>query len=307
MVADLSKLGNGILWLAGTNTYHGTTQVSSGVLEVQTSAALGPGMEGVVVRSQAHLGLYGTLTFNLPLFLDDLAIVEAPNGSTTWNGPIILTGGEATVYTVTGTTLTVNGPLLEASSASLTKDGPGTLILNGSSSLRRSLVVRDGTAVCNSQLFPTAVSVGGTSPSQTARLTGVGWLYGAVTINQYGTLQPGTPGGGILNTFNQVTLAAGSTYVAALGMLAGNRPSAGQLLVGYQVDLGGATLTLNVSGAIPLNTPLTIINKTSAGTVTGTFAGLDEGALFTDPISKFQFRITYRGGDGNDVQLTRVA
>lgn len=307
VVADLTKLGGGVLWLAGTNTYHGTTQVSSGWLEVQTSAALGPGMEGVVVRSLAHLGLYGTLTLNMPLFLEDRATIEAPNGSTTWNGPIILMGGEATVYTVSGTTLTVNGPLLETSGAYLYKDGPGTLILNGSCSLRRSLVVRGGTAVCNSEMVPTAVSVGGTSPSQTARLTGVGWLYGAVTINQYGTLQPGTPDGLILNTFNQVTLAAGSTYVAALGMLPGNRPSAGQLLVGYQIDLGGATLKLNVSGNIPLNTPLTIISKTSDGRVTGTFAGLDEGALFTDPISKFQFRITYRGGDGNDVQLTRVA
>ena len=47
-----------------------------------------------------------------------------------------------------------------------------------------------------------------------------------------------------------------------------------------------------------------VINKTSAGAVQGTFKNLPEGATFM--AQGFPFRISYVGGDGNDVVLTQA-
>jgi len=55
---------------------------------------------------------------------------------------------------------------------------------------------------------------------------------------------------------------------------------------------------------------LTLIHKTSAGAIKDTFAGLAEGATFpvvVDPKTTFWFKITYKGGDGNDVVVTRLS
>ena len=46
----------------------------------------------------------------------------------------------------------------------------------------------------------------------------------------------------------------------------------------------------------------TIIDNQSKNAVTGTFSGLAEGATFSQ--NGFVFRISYVGGDGNDVTLT---
>jgi hypothetical protein len=49
----------------------------------------------------------------------------------------------------------------------------------------------------------------------------------------------------------------------------------------------------------------TIIHSISANPIRGTFAGLPEGGTFT--VDGFTFQITYKGGTGNDVVVTRVA
>jgi hypothetical protein len=45
-----------------------------------------------------------------------------------------------------------------------------------------------------------------------------------------------------------------------------------------------------------------IVNNDGSDAVTGTFAGLTEGATFA--VGDGQFRISYVGGDGNDIELT---
>lgn len=68
------------------------------------------------------------------------------------------------------------------------------------------------------------------------------------------------------------------------------------------VNLGGATLDL-VLGYVPaFGQSFTIIDNATATPVTNTFAGRDEGEVFTD--GGVMFQITYQGGDGNDVVLT---
>ena len=47
-----------------------------------------------------------------------------------------------------------------------------------------------------------------------------------------------------------------------------------------------------------------IVNNDGTDAVTGTFAGLAEGATLS--LAGKPFRITYAGGDGNDVELIRL-
>ena len=53
-----------------------------------------------------------------------------------------------------------------------------------------------------------------------------------------------------------------------------------------------------------LGTTFTIINNEGGSAVSGTFAGLAEGAVFA--AGGQLYKISYVGGDGNDVTLTSV-
>ncbi|REK12709.1 MAG: hypothetical protein DWQ37_10785, partial [Planctomycetota bacterium] len=80
---------------------------------------------------------------------------------------------------------------------------------------------------------------------------------------------------------------------------------AGQLDVTGTVNLGGATLdgSLSAGFAATVGEEFTIVNNDGADAVVGTFAGLSEGASLS--IGGANFTISYMGGDGNDVVLTR--
>ena len=71
----------------------------------------------------------------------------------------------------------------------------------------------------------------------------------------------------------------------------------------------GASLTVNLSYAPLAGQKLTVVNNTGAGPVTGTFTGLAEGAEVTATYNgdTFKFKISYVGGTGNDVVLTRTS
>jgi hypothetical protein len=88
-----------------------------------------------------------------------------------------------------------------------------------------------------------------------------------------------------------------------------------EIKVSGSVDLGNASLIVNLYPQ-PLNgRQFVLINNEGTDPVSGTFAGLPEGALLRPagnpysgfaPGSNVQFRISYQGGDGNDVVLTTV-
>ena len=127
-----------------------------------------------------------------------------------------------------------------------------------------------------------------------------------LTIGAGANLSPGASTG-IITSNGDITLAPTSTFTAEL-----NGNTAG---TGYD--------QLNVLGAVTLNQPvlaatlgydpangdaLTIINNDGTDAVTGSFAGLPQGAPLplTNPGTgnTFVFIVSYTGGDGNDVVLT---
>jgi T5SS/PEP-CTERM-associated repeat protein len=78
--------------------------------------------------------------------------------------------------------------------------------------------------------------------------------------------------------------------------------AADRIVVAGTVDITGATLDFDLSPATAdawktLNDPQTIVDKTSAGAVTGTFATVSNNLLFLDAA------LDYAGGNGNDITL----
>ena len=136
-----------------------------------------------------------------------------------------------------------------------------------------------------------------------------GTLAGGALTLQGGTLLGGgsaaalTATGGLLRwgdaslTFDgDFTLQSGATLQARF-----NGSGFAPLSVDGAVALGDSALTMNVAGQIPGR--FTLIDNDGSDAVTGTFRGLAEGAVL--PIGGENFRISYAGGDGNDVALTR--
>jgi hypothetical protein len=71
------------------------------------------------------------------------------------------------------------------------------------------------------------------------------------------------------------------------------------------IDLGGSTLSLTLGFTPQVGDSFTLLSTGDPSSVTGTFAGLDEGATFTQ--DGLTFQITYQGGlGGNSVVLTRL-
>jgi len=105
-------------------------------------------------------------------------------------------------------------------------------------------------------------------------------------------------------------LADDHTFHAEIG---GTTPGAGdghydQLAVTGSVTIGsGVSLGLAAWGgfAPSLGQRFTIVDNKGSEAVVGTFMGLDEGALIDEFLGvDWSARISYRGGDGNDVVLT---
>lgn len=124
------------------------------------------------------------------------------------------------------------------------------------------------------------------------------------TIEDQGHLAPGNSPG-CLSTGN-LTLSSGSTLDEDLG---GTTACSGydQVKVTGTVTIPSATLNpILYGGFVPtVGNTFTIINNDGVDPVVGTFNGLIEAATLT--VNGVTYKISYLGGDGNDVTLTVVA
>jgi len=107
---------------------------------------------------------------------------------------------------------------------------------------------------------------------------------------------------GALTVAGGMVLSDSATFSATL-----NGTDAGcysHVTAGGPVDLGGSTLNLTLGFTPEMGDSFALVTS-EAGPITGTFAGLAEGATFTQ--NGMLFQITYQGGpNGNSVVLTRV-
>lgn len=231
-----------------------------------------------------------TMTFNNLVNFSGVAnsTINASFGGLTFantvafpTGTLTVTGGFPTSFTnISGT-------------GALTKSGAGMLILSGTNAYFGTTTVSAGTLLVNGSQPQSPVSV-----SSGATLGGSGRLG---NISSSGIVAPGgNPG---ILTSSNVTFNASATFAVELnGTVVGNAYD--QLNVLGTVELGRSTLSVTV-GFIPvIGNTFTIIDNDGGDAVSGAFAGLAQGALLTNGPSIFQ--ISYTGGTGNDVVLTRV-
>lgn len=126
-------------------------------------------------------------------------------------------------------------------------------------------------------------------------------------------------------TIQEGTLVLGGNLSSALSVesgalsLSGNRSIAGAFtLESGGVYMGQPNITLSVSGNVTVTGDLAInaspgiaagtswilLQKTTAGVISGNFSGKPHGSLFVD--SGYLWSISYSGGDGNDIVVTTV-
>ncbi|HKS24311.1 MAG TPA: Ig-like domain repeat protein, partial [Thermoanaerobaculia bacterium] len=237
----------------------------------------------------ANSGFTASLTCSAPLKLGS-SIRFGPGQSTVFSGAIDMTGK---TLTVAGYDAHFRGPI--SGSGAIVATGPG-LTLEGSGSF--------------SGPVSGIVNIVGSYPNATAngaRTSGEGTL-GAVTA---GTISAGTwtpsndsDAGGPPHqaaTLHTGALSLSSKLIADIDAAAGVYD---QVKVTGSVSLAGTLQLFFITQPSP-GQSWTLIDNDGTDAVNGTFSGLPEGATLNNGYgTKQTLRITYKGGDGNDVVLS---
>jgi len=250
----------------------------------------GPGGGGAALGGAVFVATGGGLTIDDSTF-DGTYAVTAGVAGTGGGGPEIATAGQAhgaLGFLMAGTTTTVNVTtgfnLITseiAGSGALTKTGAGTLALVGTNTYTGTTTVNEGWFI------------------------GEGSLAGPIIVNSGGVLSPGGDAFATLDSGN-LTINAGGGLRGLFADVLGTIRYV-QLRVTGTVTLNGTLSFIDLGP--PATTPaagqtLVVIDNDGSDPVTGTFAGLLEGATFT--LGSVSARITYHGGDGNDVVIAIV-
>lgn len=284
-----------LLAIGQINNASSVTVNADGLLEVTAGGGenLGP---LTINDGHASVGGTGLLTTGLTM-----------TGGLIDGGSTFFLGGDATATAVAaGSPATITAPTTLQGGARTfnVTNGPGNLDLVLTGNVTTGSIIKDGSGVMivdgNASTVPFTHNqgvLGGTGS--------LGSLTSATGANK--RVEPGTNDPGTLATGN-LAWNASTTYET---QLRGGSPGDGagfhdQISVTGTVSLGGAALDANLGAFSPTGgQQFVIIANDGADAVTGTFAGLAEGATLT--IGGVQFRITYAGGTGNDVVLTANA
>ena len=224
-------------------------------------------------------------------------------GSGTVSLPITIPG-DIVLDAGSGCTLTVSGAI--DGDGGVTTGGLGEIVLSGNDSYTGMTSV-GGYLIVNGTLSGTSqVSLLPGIPSPGA-VGGDGTITNDVQLGYNCYILPGQGSStGILSTGNLTFTDSGSLAFKLNGTTVGTEYD--QLNVTGMVTLGSNMSHLEVipQGFVPAHgTQFTIIKNNGGSPISGTFAGLPEGATFVINITTFQ--ISYVGGSGQDVVLTVIS
>ncbi|WP_158085257.1 LamG-like jellyroll fold domain-containing protein [Niastella vici] len=181
------------------------------------------------------------------------------------------------------------------------KVGTGTLLFTGNHTYGGTTTIKNGTFLLlnsstngafASPIIDSSGTFGGTGLSQAAATIGTG-----SAANAY--LAPGDGGIGTL-TVAGLTMNSNATYnleVSTKKGTADKMKASGVSLVGNPV----LSVTDIDTGALALGTNFTILENTGANAISGAFKNMPEMSIVK--LGSYDLRITYKGGDGNDVVL----
>lgn len=286
---NFTKTGAGTLALSAANTYTGLTVVSAGALRAQNNAALGLTNGGTIVNSGAALELEGGITLAEPLTLGGTGIsaggaLRNISGNNT-NSGIITLGANTRINSDAGTLallgdvqasganrtlvlggagdIVVDGKIGTGGGAditSVTKDGLGTVTLNGANDHTGNTVIREGTLKLGADnvLPENSTYVANLTGSfSTLDIAGRTDAIGALILGQNPTADGSTNtvidsgGGGLLRLGGNVTYdASGGDFTNAGSVISANLDLNDATRVFSVEDSALATDDLLVSGTI---------------------------------------------------------
>ena len=309
-VGDISPVANDDLIFPATSaqfmTTHNFTGTTFNSFTFEGGAYTVDGSFFSPISTRRLSVVSGAQTINVPLNTNGTAVFNAGQGSiTTLLSLSIAAGG----LTIDGEGSFGIGAI--GGSGAITKNGLGaslitTTLLGYSSAIN----MNNGIFVVDANIPNSTVTINSpTTSGGTLGFSGFGGTgsVGNVTVTQgaisAGTLQNPT---GILNTKN-LTFTANGNYAVKIG---GTTPGANghdQLNVTGTVTLANARLAPipwnNFRPAVGDN--FVILRNDGTDAIGGTFLNAPEGAIFGGALNT-AFRITYQGGDGNDIAITRV-
>lgn len=274
----------------------------------------------------------GTLTFNgggATQGYCDLGYSIITYATSTLNGTINLSGGDIGYSIAYGKTLTVSGAIngtnaklfghansagtfinSAANNNSATPGGSQTVAMKVLDPVTDSQPTASLMVNANETVVFTGVRQYVTVEPK-AVLKGTGTVVDNLTVNEGGTVAPGQSPGCLTSD----TLSLSGTYLFELGgadactgydqLIVKNAASSdyGVVLAYDGVDSTSVLSTSRYNGYTPKKGQVfTIINQEGSKAVKGTFKDLPEGATFEQ--NGIVFKISYVGGDGNDVTLT---
>jgi len=279
--ANVTKTGPGRLIFAGTTkSYQGSTQVQQGILRLSVANLL-PSLTAMTVDAGATLDVAFSQTLGS---LAGAGAVQVASGS------LLVVGANAANTTYTGAL---------SGAGSLQKTGSGTFTFGGTTTV--PIAVSAGTLAVTGSVATVSVT-GGAS----ATLRGTGSIT-ALSFSTGGNVAPGTAAATGRLTVGTV---AGTTSMSSSGTFSVRLNGTTAATQYDQLAVLGTfnprgTLSVTLGFAPAAGTVFTIIDNDGADVSSFNFTGLAEGATFN--AGGQAFRISYIGGDGNDVTLTAVS
>jgi hypothetical protein len=247
----------------------------------------------------------GTQTFNFAITLSGAQTFFADTGATV---TIVILSLGSSALTIDGAGITGIG--LISGSGSVTKNGTGAGGIITASGYNGVITLNDGIFIVDANIPNSPVVIQGAIPTGTPSVSGFGGTgtVGTTTVTS-GVISAGTLNSptGVLNIGNGLHFTANGAYACKIG---GTTPGAN----GHdQLNVTGVVYLLNAqlapipwNGFVPaIGDTFLILQNDGTEPIGGTFLNLPQGAVFG--ALDTQFQITYTGGDGNDVSITRIA
>lgn len=241
------------------------------------------------------------LVVNSPAIFD-LVTFNETLGSLAGDGEVQLGGGTLTTGATTSQfdgKITGSGALLKTGAGVFTLGSTSTLSFTGTTTVSGGSLIVDGTSGSGNAFTVDTTGV----------LGGSGTIDGAVNVNALpatgGTLSPGS---------SIATLTTGPLTLTGPGgnlVIEISNTSSDQVVADSVSLVSSPVLNIIVNTA-PASYPqsYTIVDNQDTNPVSGTFAGLPEGAIFVvnTGLNSYLFSITYAGGlDGKDIVLNAIS
>ncbi len=296
----LTKAGTGALTLAGTNSYTGGTVLSAGVLNVNSTNALGSGaltISGGTLDNTSGAALTEVTNNAITIgasFTFSTAAGTASNNLNLGTGAVSVGASRTVTLNGTGTTLTLGGVVSNTTSSAqtLTVNGAGNTLALG------SLVLQTGGSAAITQIFNGTgnISVAGVisngasfangvtySGTGTMTLGGVNTYTGKTTVSS-GVLSVSTlANGGTASGVGASSNAAANLVIGATGTLQYTGATvtidrAFTSSAGGKIEVTNAGTNLTLGSGAALSGAFT---KTGAGTLTLTGSATNTGVAPT--------------------------